>query len=196
MTHPHKCQCGERRTPQSGATTKALVLSCPLESDSSFWHSSCFSSICSSCCHGWGIRSHRFILYVAWWYVSNSCVCVKTERGGDRYILTRLETDASVNIEMCFAALSHTRDPFTSNQTGAMFLVCVNAWKRRSITPTGCEQETQSPSPPERYREEDIVAESSSFFLWCNIGKSVLHLNQGPKWQTLDRAHKRDRQLL
>lgn len=88
--------------------------------------------------------------------VRQHLLCENRARG-NWYILTWLETDASVNIETCYAALSHTHWPIYFNRaryTEHRLERCFILMKKiPSIMSTGCEQKTLSSSLLEKVQK-------------------------------------------
>lgn len=112
--------------------------------------------------------------------VRQHLLCENRARG-NWYILTWLETDASVNIETCYAALSHTHWPIYFNRaryTEHRLERCFCLMKKTpSIMPAGCEQKTLSSSLLEKVQKRKTwrrrAASSSAqncFFVFFSFG--------------------------
>lgn len=198
MTHSHKCQCGERCRPRCGATTEARVPS------SRFWKWLFF-------CNSSGILLAVLMLLLRVILCKWACgiICnLKVHQHllrdkSNWYILTWLESDASVNIETCYSALSHTHWPIYLNRTQYTeyrlercfcFLEHMNPINQQKTLSFSLREWVQR----RRHggRKQPLAQSKTGSFVWCCIGKTVSHLNHGPRWQTLARQCERDRQLL
>lgn len=110
---------------------------------------------------------------------------------GNGYIPTRLETDASANIERCYSTLSHTHWPIYLNRTG---------YTEHRVEWCFCLLEHMNPiSRTYWLLAEDPALQSAGkgaaigsiqncSFAWCYVGRTVSHRNQGPKVTTLGQA--------
>lgn len=199
MTHSHKCQCGERCRPRCGATTEALVPSSRFES--------CSSSLLLNV-----LKLLLWVRFCKWTFDIIRNLMVRQHllsEKGNWYILTGLETDASVNIETRYSALSHTHWPIYPNRTQyteyrRAWCFCLrkhmnainHAHRLRAADPvfSSAGRGTEKKTWPQRAA---IGSVWNCSFVRRSVGKTVPHLNQGPKWQTLARqCEERDRQLL